>query len=603
MRSIDNLDSVLCVGNMSFRRTSQIVLAFGLALPVMLSFPVTAPGEGSAYIPHDPIRILSNAEFTPANGVRGGNGTLSDPYIIEGWDINASEVRGITIRDTDAHFVIRDVYIHDGFLGDFPHNEGIQLRDMANGSIVNATLSNNRDNIDVRYCSNILVVGSTFWGNRTVDQVLFAMDGVYMAQSNNVTVTKNRFSAFYQTPIDVVDGSNITITENVIWDSWIGMELLQGVSNATVRDNTLVNNDWGILVTWGANNLSLYHNVLVNNTVQATDALGPENSWDNGYPSGGNYWSDYTGLDNWSGPNQDICPDPDGIGDTPYIIDVDSRDRYPLTSPSAFPPPLPPRILEATLKGHHLENISIAWSISADDGNGLRSVIGYGVYRGMIYNPGGLGYQLIATLPNATDEFTDPLAGEGNPNKYFYKVCAIDGFDNKACGAQQAGKFTKSLLRGPNLVSIPLIQSNESIERVLQTVRYDKAWFYDSSSQEWRWYVTYKDYRRGLWTLNHTMGLWVNISSDCNLTVAGLVPIQTRILLRGGWNMVGFPSFVTPYTVSSLKADVGATRVEGFNPPSVPYCLRVLGDWEAVLAGFGYWVRVETETIWIITIE
>ena len=47
------------------------------------------------------------------------------------------------------------------------------------------------------------------------------------------------------------------------------------------------------------------------------------NIWDNGYPSGGNYWSDYAGVD----------ADGDGIGDTPYIIDDNNIDHYPLMGP------------------------------------------------------------------------------------------------------------------------------------------------------------------------------------------------------------------------------------------------------------------------------
>jgi hypothetical protein len=51
--------------------------------------------------------------------------------------------------------------------------------------------------------------------------------------------------------------------------------------------------------------------------------------WDVGYASGGNYWSDYNGADYCSGPAQNVCTKPDGIGDIPYIL-VNSQDRYPL---------------------------------------------------------------------------------------------------------------------------------------------------------------------------------------------------------------------------------------------------------------------------------
>lgn len=50
---------------------------------------------------------------------------------------------------------------------------------------------------------------------------------------------------------------------------------------------------------------------------------------DDGYPSGGNYWSDYSGVDEKSGPNQDLSGS-DGIGDTPYVIDENNTDHYPL---------------------------------------------------------------------------------------------------------------------------------------------------------------------------------------------------------------------------------------------------------------------------------
>ncbi len=363
------------------------------------------------------------------------------------------------------------------------------------------------------------------------------------------------------------------------------------------RNDIYLNNIVGIVLV-GASDAHVYHNNIVENTVQADDWSGPENSWDDGYPSGGNYWSDYTGVDNCSGPNQDICPDPDGIGDTPYVIDADSQDRYPLMSSVETAYPRPPRILGAVLSGPNLQNVTLTWSLSPDDGAGSESVVGYEIYRNVTYEPIGSGYELIALVPNGTSEFVDNQTGEDGA---YYRVCAVDSYGRLACAVDQAGKYTRRLHGGPQLVSIPLVQSDESIETVLQTVRYDKAWYYDSSSKEWKWSMTFKGYRRGLWRVNHTMGLWVNVTAPSSLTVAGMVPAQTEIRLYNGWNLVSFPSFKS-YTVADLKMETGASRVEGMEtmPPFPPSHLRVLGDADILQTGYGYWVRVDVDTVWVI---
>lgn len=59
------------------------------------------------------------------------------------------------------------------------------------------------------------------------------------------------------------------------------------------------------------------------------------NIWDNGYTSGGNYWHDYTGGDDYFGVQQNKLGS-DGIGDTPYVIDESNRDNYPLMSPYEY---------------------------------------------------------------------------------------------------------------------------------------------------------------------------------------------------------------------------------------------------------------------------
>lgn len=96
------------------------------------------------------------------------------------------------------------------------------------------------------------------------------------------------------------------------------------VSNTTITGCTFYGNQgYGVFIdkreSGVANNNYIFHNNFLNETYNAFDEFS--NTWDDGYPSGGNYWDDYTGIDS----------DNDGIGDTPYDIPGGSnQDRYPL---------------------------------------------------------------------------------------------------------------------------------------------------------------------------------------------------------------------------------------------------------------------------------
>ena len=109
-----------------------------------------------------------------------------------------------------------------------------------------------------------------------------------------------------------------------------------------------------------------------------------------------------------------------------------------------------------------------------------------------------------------------------------------------------------------------------------------------------------KPYKGDLNRISHRIGFWANITEKSNLTVAGIVPSSTLLQLKIGWNLVPFPSFRTTYTVSDLKAGTGVSRVEGPDSSSPPYYLRVLADWEPLQAGSGYWVRAESNRIWMV---
>ncbi|MFQ5885120.1 MAG: fibronectin type III domain-containing protein, partial [Thermoplasmata archaeon] len=272
------------------------------------------------------------------------------------------------------------------------------------------------------------------------------------------------------------------------------------------------------------------------------------------------------------------------------------RSNETMVIPTSIPGA--PGAFQANLDGKALENVTLTWSLSIDDGGSQNSVINYMIFRGSTFDAYGSGYELLILLPNGTSEFTDNLVGEGDPNNYFYQVCALDLNYKVNCSENQAGKFTRHLPEGQNLVSIPLIQSDESIEAVLQTVAFGEVWFYDPFSQEWKSSVKSKPYRRSLELINHTIGFWINITEESNLTVAGVVPSTTTIHLKAGWNLVGIPPFVENWSIEYLRALVSVGSVEGFDSSDPPYYLRTLQDSDNLRAGYGYWVWVAEDSVW-----
>ncbi len=85
---------------------------------------------------HEPIYIYGDGDFTIANGVMAGSGTADDPYVIEGWRIEAPNADyGIYIDHTSAYFIIRDCVIERARIA------GIYLNSVRNGRIDGVQIS------------------------------------------------------------------------------------------------------------------------------------------------------------------------------------------------------------------------------------------------------------------------------------------------------------------------------------------------------------------------------------------------------------------------------------------------------------------------------
>jgi len=153
---------------------------------------------------------------------------------------------------------------------------------------------------------------------------------LYTMSNGNIISENNGFIGLWDSSNNSIIGNNGAILifeshnnpliQNTIEDnSPYGIELSYSSDNI-VSENIIQNNKLDICYVF---NTTFYQNDFVNASIDIVDDSNI--FWDNG--NEGNYWNDYSGLDE----------NEDGIGDTPYIIDENNQDNYPLMAPNIIP--------------------------------------------------------------------------------------------------------------------------------------------------------------------------------------------------------------------------------------------------------------------------
>lgn len=173
----------------------------------------------------------------------------------------------------------------------------------------NATIPSNAGYVAVVNCSGITIAG--------LDLTNYDK-GLLLAFSTNSTIVKNSFANNTQKGIWILQSKTVNITEDNVADNYDGVYVDNSNNVKMVGNDILSNNDVGLVLS-SSSNCTIYHNNFVNPS-NILILSGINNTWDNGFPSGGNYWSDYKGSNSKN----------TGIGYPPYATSGQTQDTYPL---------------------------------------------------------------------------------------------------------------------------------------------------------------------------------------------------------------------------------------------------------------------------------
>ena len=211
-------------------------------------------------------------------------------------------------------------YLINWNCGQVPSDAGyIALVDSANITIANINLSQNEQGIILIQTQNITLENINASNN---------VYGIYLQESTNFTIfstqaVNNTYGIYLQ------NSANGTLSGNMAISNTYSVSL-KSSTNCTITGTNVEENEYGIYVSETSGNL-IYHNNFVRNNQHAAIDGTFVNIWDNGYPSGGNYWSNHTGPDECKGIYQNETGS-DGIVDADMTIDQNNIDYYPLSA-------------------------------------------------------------------------------------------------------------------------------------------------------------------------------------------------------------------------------------------------------------------------------
>ncbi len=255
------------------------------------------------YSAQEPVFITHEDNFSYYGF--SGNGSDSNPYILEGANITAvGSYTCISITNTNSHFIIKDTLVQGstGHVSDL----GIVFDNVTNGVIENCIVRERSDGISITASRNVTVKSSIIHNtigsgmkllecidsNVTGNTIYNCGNGILGYMANSTLVSYNNISC-------INDGDGIyfqwTLNHEIYYNR------IHHVSRAGIRienatgalHNNLIHSceQYGIWIHGSAHNNEIHHNQLGWSASNALDDGDSSNKWNS--TDTGNSWSDW----------------------------------------------------------------------------------------------------------------------------------------------------------------------------------------------------------------------------------------------------------------------------------------------------------------------
>ncbi len=163
--------------------------------------------------------------------------------------------------------------------------------------------------------------------------------GIHVSACSGDKILDNSITSNSRNGIRIVNYSNkLTIFRNYLIDnSEIALRITDSTDNVIVGNNITENHGFALQLMGSQKGNTIFGNSFVNNRVYGTlqvsmpgvsaqQPVANSNAWDNG--TIGNYWCDY--LTRYTNASEIGAS---GIGDTPFVVNENNIDHYPLMAP------------------------------------------------------------------------------------------------------------------------------------------------------------------------------------------------------------------------------------------------------------------------------